>query len=143
MNLKSFLFLLIILTAIVSCNSKAEQKDYKQVLYRAINNKDTSILALNINDKRFYGRYEILHYKIGKDSGDVRGNITGDTLRGDFHFITYGGEWKRIPLALLKKENKLFLGTGVIGTFMNLPCFVPQIPINYKSSGVVFEEVIK
>jgi hypothetical protein len=143
MNLKSFLFLLLILITIVSCNSKEEKNEYKQVLYRAINNKDTAVLAININNKRFYGRYEISHYKIGKDSGDVRGNITGDTLRGDFHFITYGGEWKRIPLALLKKENKLFLGTGVIGTFMNLPCFVPQVPIDYKSSEVVFEEVKK
>ncbi|KUJ62999.1 hypothetical protein AR687_06295 [Flavobacteriaceae bacterium CRH] len=141
MNLKSFLFLLLTLIVIVSCNSKEEKNGYRHVLYRSVNNNDTAILAINISDKRFYGRYEISHYKFGKDSGDVRGDIFGDTLRGDFHYITYGGGWKRIPLALLKKEDKLLLGSGVIGTFMNLPCFMPGTSIDYTNSGFVFEEL--
>jgi len=62
-------------------------------------------------------------------------------LRGDFHYIGYGGSWKRIPLALLKKENKLFSGTGVIGTYLNLPCFMPGTPIEYSNSEFVFEEL--
>jgi hypothetical protein len=127
----------------MSCNSKEEKKGYNHVVYRAVNNKDTAILAINKSNKRFYGRYEISYYQVGKDSGDVRGDIKGDTLRGDFHYISNGGSWKRIPLALLKKENKLFLGSGVIGTYMNLPCFMPGIPIDYSNSKFVFEEVKK
>ncbi len=73
----------------------------------------------------------------------MRGDIKGDTLRGDFHFISNGGSWKRIPLALLKKENKLILGKGVIGTYFNLPCFVPGVPIDYKNSEFVFEQIEK
>jgi len=126
---------------LISCNNKEDKSQYNQVMYRAVHNKDTAILSLNINDKRFYGRYEISYYKTGKDSGDVRGDIKGDTLRGDFHYISNGGSWKRIPLALLKKENKLFLGRGVIGTYFNLPCFVPDQPIEYNKSEFVFEEV--
>lgn len=136
--LVSFLFVLMI-----SCNSKEDKSQYNQVVYRAVNNKDTAILAININDKRFYGRYEILYHKIGKDSGDVRGDIKGDTLRGDFHFISNGGSWKRIPLAFLKKDDKLYLGEGVIGTYFNLPLFMPDQPIKYDKSGFVFEEVKK
>lgn len=128
---------------LISCNSKEDKSQYNQVMYRAIHNKDTSVLSLNINDKRFYGRYEISYYKIGKDSGDVRGDIKGDTLRGDFHYISNGGSWKRIPLALLKKENKLFLGKGIIGTYFNLPLFMPGQPIEYDKSEFVFEEVKK
>ena len=121
MQRKSLFFISLILNILFSCNSKEGKEEYHCALYRAVINKDTAILKINMNDKRFFGRYEISHYKIGKDSGDVRGDIKGDTLRGDYHYITVGGSWKRVPLALLKKENKLFLGTGVVGTYFNLP----------------------
>lgn len=139
--LKNSIMVSILFAFLMSCNSKEAKNDYNHVVYRAVNNKDTAILKINMNDKRFFGRYEISHYKIGKDSGDVRGDIKGDTLRGDYHYITVGGSWKRVPLALLKKENKLFLGTGVVGTYFNLPCFVPGVPIDYNNPEFVFEEV--
>jgi len=127
---------------LISCNSKEQKDKYNHLIYRAVNNKDTATLDINISDKRFYGRYEISYYKIGKDSGDVRGDIKGNTLTGDFHYISNGGSWKRVPLALLKKENKLLLGNGVIGSFMNLPCFI-QGTLNFNDPKFVFEEVKK
>jgi len=127
---------------LISCNSKEQKDKYNHLIYRAVNNKDTATLDINISDKRFYGRYEISYYKIGKDSGDVRGDIKGNTLTGDFHYISNGGSWKRVPLALLKKENKLLLGNGVIGTFMNLPCFI-QGTLSFNDPKFVFEEVKK
>jgi len=137
------LLVVVVFSFIISCNSKEDKSQYNQVMYRAVHNKDTAVLSLNINNKRFYGRYEISYYKTGKDSGDVRGDIKGDTLRGDFHYISNGGSWKRTPIAILKKENKLFLGTGVIGTYFNLPLFMPDQPIEYDKSEFVFEEVKK
>jgi len=139
--LKNFAIVSLLFGFLISCNSKEEKDKYNQAFYRAVNGKDTAILDININDKRFFGRYEITYHKFGKDSGDVRGDIKGDTLRGDFHFISNGGSWKRIPLALLKKENKLVLGKGVIGTYFNLPCFVPGVPIEYNNSEFVFEKM--
>ncbi len=139
--LKNFIMVSVLFAFLMSCNSKEAKKDYNHVVYRAVNNKDTAILAINKSNKRFYGRYEISYYRVGKDSGDVRGDIKGDTLRGDFHYISNGGSWKRIPIALLKKQNKLFLGSGIIGTYMNLPCFIPGTPIEYNNSKFVFEEV--
>jgi len=141
--LKNFITVFMLLIFLVSCNSKEDKEKYNRIFYRAVHNKDTAILDININDKRFYGRYEILYYKIGKDSGNVRGDLKGDTLRGDFHFISNGGSWKRIPIALLKKENKLFLGKGVIGTYFNLPLFIPEVPIEYNNSEFVFEKIEK
>ncbi|SNR92858.1 hypothetical protein [Flavobacterium sp. ov086] len=137
------LLVVVVFSFIISCNNKEDKSQYNQVMYRAVHNKDTAVLSLNINNKRFYGRYEISYYKTGKDSGDVRGDIKGDTLRGDFHYISNGGSWKRTPIAILKKENKLFLGTGVIGTYFNLPLFMPDQPIEYDKSEFVFEEVKK
>jgi hypothetical protein len=137
--LKNFTIVLLSFAFLISCNSKEKDK-YNHIIYRAVNNKDTAILAINMSDKRFYGRYEISYYKIGKDSGNVKGDIKGDTLRGDFHYISNGGSWKRIPIALLKKENKFLLGSGVTGTYMNLPCFLPET-LTYKDPKFVFEEV--
>lgn len=139
--LKNFVIVSVLFAFLMSCNSKEAKNDYNHIVYQAVNNKDTAILAINKSNKRFYGRYEISYYRVGKDSGDVRGDIKGDTLRGDFHYISNGGSWKRIPIALLKKENKLFLGSGIIGTYMNLPCFIPGTPIDYNNSKFVFEEV--
>lgn len=138
---KKFLIVSFVCVFLISCNSKEEKEKYNHAFYRAVNGSDTAILDININDKRFFGRYEIFYHQFGKDSGDVRGDIKGDTLRGDFHYISNGGSWKRIPLALLKKENKLVLGKGVIGTYFNLPCFVPGVPIEYNEAGFVFEKV--
>ncbi|WP_125720788.1 hypothetical protein [Flavobacterium ustbae] len=136
----SFILIISSLFLIVSCISK--ENSYKEVHYQSVNGKDTAILALKISEKRFFGRYEIFYNKIGKDSGDVRGNINGDTLRGDYHFISQGGSWKRIPLALLKKNKQLIQGKGAIGTYMNLPCFYPGT-LSYKNPDFVFEEVKK
>lgn len=141
--LKNFIIVSLLSAFLFSCNSKEEKDKYNRVLYRAVNGKDTAILDININDKRFYGRYEILYHKIGKDSGDVRGDLKGDTLRGDFHFISNGGSWKRIPIALLKKNNKLILGKGVIGTYFNLPLFLPEVPIEYNNAEFIFEKIEK
>jgi hypothetical protein len=141
--LKNFVIVSLLSVFLFSCNSKEEKDQYNRVFYRAVNGKDTAILDLKINDKRFYGRYEILYHKFGKDSGDVRGDMRGDTLRGDFHYISNGGSWKRIPIALLKKENKLILGTGVVGTYFNLPLFIPEVPIEYDNSKFVFEKMEK
>jgi hypothetical protein len=138
MNKLSFIFLISILILVISCNSK--ESNYKDVQYRAVNGKDTAVFALKISDKRFYGRYERSYYKIGKDSGDVRGDIKGDTLTGDIHYISNGGSWKRIPLALLKKEKSLIQGKGITGSYMNLPCFI-QGTLTYKDPEFIFEEI--
>ena len=141
--LKNFITVSFLSAFLFSCNSKEGKDKYNRVSYRAVNGKDTAILDIKINDKRFYGRYEILYHKFGKDSGDVRGDMRGDTLRGDFHFISNGGTWKRIPIALLKKDNKLILGKGIIGTYFNLPLFLPDVPIEYNNAEFVFEKVEK
>ena len=139
--LKKFAIIFILFVFVISCNSKEDKEKYDRAFYRAVNGKDTAILDLKMNNKRFYGRYEVTYHKFGKDSGDVRGDMRGDTLRGDFHYISNGGSWKRIPIALLKNDDKLILGEGVIGTYFNLPLFVPEIPIEYKNSKFIFEKM--
>jgi hypothetical protein len=57
---------------------------------------------------------------IMKDSGYVRGKIVGDTLLGAYYYKSYGGLGLSKPIALLMKEDKLLLGSGVQSSVLGL-----------------------
>ena len=131
----------ILLLSLYGCDFR-ENKE-KHSFYRAINGKDTAILSLTTYKNRFWGQYEIRYGKMGKDSGEVRGEFIGDTLRGAYNYISYGGSLKQAPIALLKKNNKLLLGKGGASSLLDMPIYVPEIPIDYDNSAFVFEEINK
>jgi hypothetical protein len=122
-----------------SCGPK--DKLAKPTIYQAINGIDTARLKLNLDQDRFYGQFERQYGKMGKDSGDVRGAIKGDSLQGVYTYISFGGSWKKAPFALLKKDNKLLLGKGIEAILLGEPCYLPGVPIDYDSSGFIFEEI--
>lgn len=108
--------------------------------YRAINGKDTALLSITIYKDRFYGEYEMIYGKRGKDSGAVRGQIYGDTLKGEYQYLSYGGSKSIAPFALLKKDGKFRLGRGLKSTYMGIPFYVKEVPIDYEL-GFVFESI--
>lgn len=136
--LTSFISLVFL---ILSCGPENGEGVYRDHRYLAKRAGDSALLNLSMSGSRFVGTYEIRYANHMKDSGDVRGKILGDTLRGDFHYRTYGGSMKRMPLALLRRDRKLYMGKGAVGTYMNIPCFMPGVPIEYDSTGFVFSEV--
>jgi hypothetical protein len=115
----------------------------KQVYYRAIKDKDTALLNfIKLEDNRFYGQYEIRYGGFNKDSGEVRGIISGDTIKGSFYYQPYGGGvLKRYPIALLKRKKQLLLGKGVISVYMGIPSYLKGDPIDYSNPEFVFEEI--
>lgn len=117
--------------------NKKEKKEF----YRAINGKDTAFLSLSSSENRFWGQYEIRYGKTGKDSGQVRGEYIGDTLRGVFKFLSFGGSLKQAPIALWKKDNKLILGKGVVSSLLDMPIYMTEVPIDYKNPEFVFEPI--
>lgn len=132
----SFLFIILI----ASCQKK-EIKEYR-TFYRAVNGNDTAILSIGTNKKRFFGNYEIYYgSKAIKDSGNVDGLISGDTLRGKFKYRTYGGGVNIVPIIFLKQDDKIILGSGVAASFMNLVYFMPEYPIEFDNSQFVFKKV--
>lgn len=138
--------LLTILLAFLcySCDSKTKKFEENYTFYRAVNGKDTALLAIAENKTHFYGRYEIQYEGTMKDSGEVRGKIMGDTLQGDYYYKPYGGgKWKRVPIALLKKDRKLLLGRGVTITYMNIPRYTSGVPIEYSDPKFTFETIQK
>lgn len=109
--------------------------------YRAINKDDTASLNIVLKEKTFYGQYEVNHHGLYKDSGDVNGIIKGDTLKGTFHYQQYRIEkWDRIPIALLRRQGKLIMGTGAMEIYMNMTFFTKNIPIDYQHPLFVFEQ---
>lgn len=126
-----------------SCDNSI--KNGKQLFYRGINDKDTAFLSfIKLEDNRFFGQYEIRYSGFHKDSGEVRGIIVGDTIKGSFYYSPYGGGvLKRYPIALLKRKNKLLLGKGIISVYMGIPSFLKGEPIDYSNPEFIFEEIKK
>lgn len=136
--------ILIVLSILfLSCDNSI--RNGKQFYYRAVNDKDTALLSfIKLEDNRFFGQYEIRYGGVRKDSGELRGIISGDTIKGSFYYHPYGGGvLKRYPVALLKRKNKLLLGEGVISVYMGIPSFMKGEPIDYSNPEFVFEEIKK
>lgn len=142
MRLIPILYASLIFT-IAGCGGSSERDpNQAKVEYRAVNKLDTASFKIVLTDKEFYGQYEINYNGIYKDSGDVNGVIKGDTLKGTYHYQHYGiQEWYRIPIALLKKDNRLIMGVGSMEIYMNMTFFTKNIPIDYQHPKFVFERV--
>ena len=131
-----------ILFAFYGCSNVAKDNDETKSLYQAIHKSDTASLRIVLKAKEFYGQFEINYDRLYKDSGDVNGIVKGDTLKGTYHYQQYGNStWYRIPIALLKKDNKLIMGSGSMEIFMNMTFFKKTVPIDYQHPKFIFEQV--
>lgn len=143
LNIVSLVFF-VFFSLFLSCDNTI--KNGKKYSYWASNGRDTALLDLvTLEDNRFFGQYEIRYGGgVRKDSGEVRGFISGDTIKGSYYYQPYGGGvFKRYPIALLKRKNRLLLGKGVISVYMGIPSFLKTEPIDYSKPEFVFEEVKK
>lgn len=129
---------LLLVVLLFSCNNDRNNTVY----YRAVSGKDTALLSLVFYKERFYGKYEVLYGMKGKDSGVVRGQLYGDTLKGEYKYRSYGGGKTISPIVLLKREGKLKLGKGLKATYMGIPFYVKEVPLDFET-GFVFEEIDK
>lgn len=142
-GIKGCLIVLFLMTLVSSCETKKKDFIDRSKHYMAISGRDTAHLNITQDETEFYGSYEILYGRTGKDSGEVRGQISKDTLRGVFTYKPFGGGLKKsVPIALLKKDKMLYLGRGTANSYLNIPHFIATIPINYSNSKFIFKEVI-
>lgn len=138
-SIKTYCYLITILFTL-SCQPSAVNFPAKH--YRAVSKRDTAYLQLTKNENHFYGHYTIQYGNSGKDSGEIRGNIKGDTLIGDYFYMPHsGGVKKRTPFALLQDGKTLRLGNGAIVRFLYIPSYSPDVAINYDSVKFVFTEI--
>jgi len=138
MNKLFYLFLVLTLS---SCANPDVPQAGKKITYHAVDKTDTASLRLIFSDKAFEGQLEINHRGLYKDSGDVNGVLKGDTLKGTFHYQSFGVEkWYRIPIALLKKDQHLIMGVGSMEIYMNMTFFSKRVPIDYQHPKFIFEK---
>ncbi|WP_026703991.1 hypothetical protein [Flavobacterium soli] len=136
---KTTLLSVLLLTSLLfGCKKKNFKDDH--ISYRAINGRDTALLDIVVDENHFYGQFEMIYGKNGKDSGAIRGQIYGDTLKGLYEYRSYGGSNSRRPIVFLNRDGKYRLGKGLPTTFVGIPFFVKDVPIDYEI-GFVFEEV--
>lgn len=114
--------ILFISLLIISCKTEKSE----EVFYKAVNGEDMALLSLTIGENYFFGQYEVRYGRSSKDIGEVRGNIFGDTLKGKFKYLSYGGSNKIAPFVLLKHNKVLKIGSGSISTYMNIPFYIPE-----------------
>lgn len=139
---KATLILCLSTVFIYACQNNSVDKNDTKTLYRAINKNDTATFKIKLTDKEFYGQLEINYHNAYKDSGNVTGIVKGDTLKGTYRFRHYGIEtWHTIPIALLKKAEKLIMGQGDMEIYMNMRYFKKNAPINYQNPKFVFEKM--
>jgi len=131
----------LLLFLFFGCRPNEVNKKVLKSSYIAINGSDTAWLNVVINESSFKGQCEINLHNRYTDSCDVKGMIKGDTLLGDFHYLHYGLEWKRIAIALLRKNNKIIMGESKQEVYLNIPFFKPENPINYDSVKFVFHKI--
>ncbi|MCF0056110.1 hypothetical protein [Dyadobacter sp. CY356] len=112
--MKKIYFLL--LTAFISCSPDYDTKYYKAI---SLDKKDTAILKLITAKGSFYGDYKVIYDGRSTDEGTISGNIIGDTLVGNFRYLSRDNTKLIDPIVFLKTGNKLKLGTGEAGTYMN------------------------
>ncbi|WP_157274800.1 hypothetical protein [Pedobacter sp. Leaf194] len=129
------IFVLLFLTTLVmGCkDGKPDLNTVKHQRFVGIRKQDTTIAVIKVAGTDFYGSMEVLYHVGMKDSGIVKGKLYGDTLfAGDYYHLHDGQDhWMRVPLRLLKRQNKLILGEGVIAYFANMPFFVHYPPVLY------------
>jgi hypothetical protein len=131
---------LILILLIIGCHSNTA--DFPAKYYLAISKRDTAYLKITKRENYFYGKYIVQYGNSAKDSGEIRGNILGDTLLGDYFYIpSSGAVKKRKPFALLQNGKTLRLGSGAVMSFMDIPYYAPEVAINYDSVKFVFNEI--
>lgn len=140
-NITIMLFILFSLVFFISCNRKNKFRE-KYHYYRAINGRDTADLTISKSKNYFKGEFKIMYgSKAIMDSGYVRGKIVGDTLIGNYYYISYGGQGESLPITLLMRNKKLIYGSGVLTKWLGFRYFDTEIPIDFESPKYIFEKI--
>lgn len=140
-NLRLIAKSMLLLALLYSCRpNEVKTTENRTASYLAVDGADTAWLELTIKGTTFEGKCAISFASRFTDSGEVKGLVRGDTLLGDFHYLHYGLEWKRVAFALLKKDQALYMGEGEQGEYFNIPYFRPDGP-RFDSVKFVFRPI--
>lgn len=120
------------------------EKPISIACYKSLYENDTIDLTLNtLKNGKITGTMVMKIENMPEKVGEVAGKFNGDTLFVDYTFIQ-GTNNKRIfknPMAMLKKENELILGSGKIETYLGRSYFVKDVPIDFEKVKYKFTTI--
>jgi len=108
--------------------------------YLAVYKGDTALLSIKGTSSGIEGTLKFIKADWNVDNGTIKGTMKGDTLLADYNFKSHDGRWYRNPIALLKKDGKLYLGVGQFETAWGRTYFAKNVPIDYDKGKYVFDE---
>nr|WP_315154395.1 hypothetical protein [uncultured Flavobacterium sp.] len=121
-----------------------DEKPISTACYKSLYENDTIDLTINtLKNGKITGnmimKIENMPNKIGKIAGEFR----GDTLFADYSFIQGTNDKVKFknPMAFLKHENELILGSGKIETYLGKSYFVKGTPIEFEKVKYKFTSV--
>jgi hypothetical protein len=128
----------------VDATKAQAEKPISTACYKALYENDTIDLTINtLKNGKINGdmvmKIENMPNKVGKIAGEFR----GDTLFADYSFIqgTNAKVTFKNPMAFLKHDNQLILGSGKIETYLGRSYFVKGTPIDFEKVKYKFTTV--
>ncbi|WP_313804584.1 hypothetical protein [Flavobacterium sp.] len=128
-----YIVVFLILVFFSSCET--EESAWK--FYQASAKENSALLQVQSKAGQFYGHCKIQYAEGVVDSGEVRGIVAGDTLRGIFNYVSYGGTRAVKPFLLLKSGDTLKQASGTTYTYLEIPYYFPK-SIQFKKSNFQF-----
>ncbi|WP_312136286.1 hypothetical protein [Sphingobacterium sp.] len=119
-----FLYISFVFLSLTGCVDKHGRQN-KEKRYISIDDRDTTRIRITTYPTRFHG--EMTNTRPGGFfvSGEIQGNVKGDTLVGDYNYKPYKWrEKKRVPFAILMKDGKYLEGKGKQLIYMGIPYYV-------------------
>lgn len=109
--------------------------------YSGQTSQDSVFLRLEQDKSHFYSHLTFKNDTRTLKTGQITGEIKGDTLLGDYLYSAYGAQPKRAPLALLKDSSTYRAGKGVVSSYMGVPFFVKHVPIDFEDPEYILSFV--
>jgi hypothetical protein len=128
----------------VETSKVQDEKPISVTCYRALYENDTLELKINtLKGDKITGDMAMKLFEMPVKSGKIEGKFHGDTLFVDYTFIQGTNERKlfKNPMALLKKDNELILGSGKIETYLGRSYFAKGTPIDFEKVKYKFTTV--
>jgi hypothetical protein len=126
----------------LSCKDTNKIDNDMFTYYECTNDNGTAKLKFETTGNYWAGQYEIFYetQKV-KDSGVIKGQIFGDTLKGTFNYLSYGGSWERKPVVFLRKKDSLITGSGIAIGYMSFVYFDPKVPLTFNNPDFILTKV--
>jgi hypothetical protein len=120
------------------------EKPISTACYKALYESDTIDLTINtLKNGKITGDMVMKIVDMPAKVGKIAGEFRGDTLFADYSFIqgTNDKVTFKNPMAFLKHDSQLILGSGKIETYLGRSYFVKGVPIDFEKVKYKFTTV--